>query len=87
MKLLGQQEGLCRFCDGGRLCSWSRRGRERCVNFKFAHEMDCFHLWIAHFDFRDPFIFREGYGHPDEYPWKDDEELLEKERKFCEGED
>ena len=30
--------------------------------------MDCFHLWIAHFDHdRD---YRPGYENADDYPWK-----------------
>lgn len=62
-----KKEGLCRFCNRGRMCSWSRRGRQECPSYRFANEMDCFHLWIAFFD-RKP-IFREGYDTPNSYPW------------------
>jgi len=63
-------EGLCRFCDGGRVCDWSRRGRQECGKYHFANEMDCFHLWIACFDGKS--CFRAGYDYPDDYPWKND---------------
>ena len=63
-------EGLCRFCDRGRACNWSRRGRQECGMYCFANEMDCFHLWIACFDGGPR--FREGYDYADDYPWKHD---------------
>lgn len=63
-------EGLCRFCDRGRACDWSRRDRQECGMYRFANEMDCFHLWIACFDYG--LRFREGYDYADDYPWKDD---------------
>lgn len=62
-----KEEGLCRFCHCGRLCGWSRRGRLQCPNYKFANEMDCFHLWIACFD--EGVVFRQGYDDRDSYPW------------------
>ena len=65
-------EGLCRFCDTSRVCPWSRRGREYCEKYLFSREMDCFHLWIACFDHFDMSnYFREGYGHPDDYPFNE----------------
>ena len=65
-----REEGLCRFCHCGRLCGLSRRGRQECPNYRFANEMDCFHLWIAFFDGRGyDEIFRPGYDTPDSYPW------------------
>ena len=65
-----KQEGLCRFCDSGRICPKSRRGRQECPRYRFANEMDCFHLWIAFFDGREyDEIFRPGYDTPDSYPW------------------
>lgn len=63
-------EGLCRFCGISRACDWSRRGRQECGIYRFANEMDCFHLWIACFDGGPR--FREGYKYPDDYPWKND---------------
>ena len=62
-----KQEGLCRFCDGGRACPKSRRGRQECPRYRFANEMDCFHLWIACFD--KGVVFRQGYDDRDSYPW------------------
>ena len=60
-------EGLCRFCYSGRICEKSRRGRQECPSYRFANEMDCFHLWIACFDKGE--VFRPGYETPDSYPW------------------
>ena len=70
MKIWVEEEGLCRFCDAGRLCEKSRRGRQICPVYKFANEMDCFHLWIAFFT--GPPRFRKGYDTPDSYPWEND---------------
>ena len=71
-----KKEGLCRFCMHGRLCSYSRRGRQQCGRYEFSYEMDCFHLWIACFDIdnyiRGKLCFREGYRHQDDYPWKNE---------------
>ena len=64
------EEGLCRFCDGGRICPKSRRGRQEYPSYRFANEMNCFHLWIAFFDGRSyDEILRSGYDDPDSYPW------------------
>ena len=63
-------EGPCRFCDGGRVCEKSRRGRHKCPSYRFANEMDCFHLWIACFDESEERVrIRPGYDTPDSYPW------------------
>lgn len=63
-----KDEGLCRFCDHGRICPKSRRGRDTCEAYIFAREMDCFHLWVAAFD--GEIKLRTGYDFPDDYPWK-----------------
>ena len=63
-------EGLCRFCSIGRLCPWSRRGRQDCTRFDFTAERDCFHYWIAMF--YEGFPHMTGYNNPDDYPWKND---------------
>ena len=67
-----EEEGLCRFCGIGRMCPWSRRGRVECSDYKFAREMDCFHLWIACFIGGYP--KREGYDNPDSFPWSEEDE-------------
>ena len=66
-----KEEGLCRFCDIGRMCDWSRKGREECGRYVFVNEMDCFHLWIACVD-EDNIRFRKGYNYAEDYPWKKD---------------
>ena len=65
-----EAEGLCRFCDVGRMCRLSRRGRQICPAYRFSREMDCFHLWIAHFDGEPK--FRQGYDTADSYPWENE---------------
>lgn len=81
------EEGLCRFCDTGRCCEWSRAGRGTCREYEFSHEMDCFHLWIGFFDRGE--YFRDGYDSPPnsylfkekKFPWS--EEIIdEKEVSF-----
>ena len=70
LKDWSKEEGLCRFCNCGRICPKSRRGRQECPSYRFASEMDCFHLWIAFFDGREYHeVFRPGYDTPDSYPW------------------
>jgi hypothetical protein len=63
-----EEEGLCRFCWAGRVCRWSRHGRQECDGYWCSHEMDCFHLWISAFD--RGIRFRLGYESTDSYPWE-----------------
>jgi len=73
MKNWIEEEGLCRFCAQGRCCPWSRKGRGKCDGYSFAHEMDCFHLWIAFFDKGyENIVFRKGYNYAEDYPWKNE---------------
>lgn len=73
LKTWSRRKGLCRFCKSGRWCEDSKRGRQKCPTgcYKFSREMDCFHVWICHFDENvrtHPLALRPGYDHPDDHP-------------------